>query len=88
MIEDIREIMTGTGAVVHGDLSARLDPDVGLILTQLADDSVGPAVIILDAAQLAHLHRLTAAMVGFGREVSTPEGAQAMREEFEGWSGL
>jgi len=82
MITHIREIMTDRPVPLCGDISVRLDPDLGLMIIQ--GEGNDENVIFMDAKQLAHMHRLSTAMVMMGR----PEQVAQLPDEYKGWSGL
>lgn len=82
MIEHISQIMGEHPVQLHGDIRVRLDPDLGLVLIQ--GDGNDENVIFLDSKQLAHMHRLSSAMLQLGR----PEVVSQLPEEYRGWSGL
>lgn len=82
MIVHIEEIMGPEPVELSGDIRVRLDPDLGLMVIQGADNDEN--VIFLDSKQLAHMHRLTTAMIMMGRS----EHVSQLPEEYKGWSGL
>lgn len=77
MIHNITELMADEFVTLHGDIDVKLDPIDGLIVVQ------GANTIVINAAQLAHLHRITTGMIQMGTAFGSQDSPSMVAEPID-----